>query len=61
MEIWLEAERELVDRGAIPPAPPSLPKGPRAPGAADEIDEFKISRRLDDFGERPARSVTALG
>jgi hypothetical protein len=61
MEIWLEAERELLAQQLIPASPPSTPRTSSARVAADEIDEDKMLRRLDTFGESPARSVTALG
>lgn len=61
MDIWIEAERELVVKGVIPPSPPATEHQPRDRMAADEIDEVKMLRRLNDFGEVEARSVTALG
>lgn len=53
VEIWLEAERDLANRGLIPSAPPTTEH-------ADDIDEDELADRLGDFGEAPTRSSTAL-
>ncbi len=55
VEIWLDAERELVREGAIPPAPP-----PRRKLAADEIDERELSDRLNDITGSASGATTSL-
>ncbi|ACB73651.1 DUF2934 domain-containing protein [Opitutus terrae] len=62
VEIWLQAERDLVASGAIPASPPPpLPRSARRTKvAADEIDERELADRLDAFGDRGARSPTSL-
>jgi hypothetical protein len=60
VEVWLEAERDLVARGVIPSAPPPAPRsGRRAKVAADEIDERALSERLSGFGGSDSRSPTS--
>jgi len=62
LEIWLDAERELVASGTIPSSPPPTPKpAKKKASATDDIDEFKVLERLNDFGEHSARSATSLG
>ena len=53
MDDWLEAERQLRREQT------AAPRGNRS-GAADEIDENKLSDRLDDFGEPETRSYTSV-
>lgn len=68
VEIWLEAERELVSAGKIPPAPPAA----AAPttGAAKttrgrrktsgHINPEEVREHIDTYGQPPARSPTAI-
>ena len=59
VEIWLQAERELVERGAIPSAPPTdLPLRRRR--VRDDINENELGDRLADFGEPAERSPTSV-
>ncbi len=64
VEIWLEAERDLVGRGVVRPAPPepATPRRAQRRGqvAADEIDERELADRLADFGPGADRSATSL-
>jgi hypothetical protein len=60
VEIWLEAERDLVGRGLIPSAPPATAVGgSRTRMAADEIDERELSDRLSRIGGPGSRSPTS--
>jgi hypothetical protein len=60
VEVWLEAERDLVARGLIPSAPPPASRsGRRTKVAADEIDERALSDRLAGFGGSDSRSPTS--
>lgn len=61
VQIWLQAERELLHDGLIPPAPPPSPDNlRRGRAAADEIDEDRLANRLDAFGRTGARSATTI-
>ena len=57
VEIWLEAERDLVSQGKIPTSPPSEPV--REANATD-INENEVLDRLDAFAEPPPRSATSV-
>jgi len=62
VEIWLEAERQLLTEAA--PTPPLVSAKParqrRRQEAADEIKPAEVNERLDDFGEPPRRSATSV-
>jgi hypothetical protein len=61
VEIWLQAERELLNDGLIPPAPPPRFDHLRTGrAAADDIDERQLEDRLDDFGTEGPRSATTI-
>lgn len=57
VEIWLQAERDLVERGRVPGAPPSKR---RTKVAADEIDQGELARRLRGSPDSGSRSATAV-
>lgn len=63
LDIWLEAEREIVDRYKV------IEQGHKRTDsvkhrtssvAADEIDETQLSERLSDFGDPGRRSPTSV-
>lgn len=61
VEIWLEAERDLVQRGLIPGAPKATARSTRrVKVAADQIDQNELADRLSKVGDPGARSTTAL-
>ncbi len=57
VEIWLEAERDLVSQEKIPSAPPAEPQ--RRSDAA-EIDTEEVMEQLDALSAPPTRSATTV-
>lgn len=57
VEIWLEAERDLVSQDKIPSAPPAEPKVRRE---GDEIDAEEVMERLDALATPTSRSPTSV-
>ncbi len=57
VEIWLEAEQDLVSQDKIPAAPPAEPKHR---GERDEIDGEEVQEQLDALATPPARSATSV-
>ncbi len=62
VEIWLEAERQLV--AETPPAATVVSTKPtrarRRAVTADPIKPEEVNERLDDFGEPSRRSATSV-
>ncbi len=57
VEIWLEAEQDLVSQGKIPSAPPAEPKRSQRSTA---IAQDEVLERLDALAEPPPRSPTSV-
>lgn len=57
VEIWLEAEQDLVSQGKIPASPPAEPK---RRGESEDIDSEDVIEQLDALAEPPARSATSV-
>lgn len=57
VEIWLEAEQDLVSENKIPASPPAEP---RRRGDADDLDGEDAIEQLDALAEPPARSATTV-
>ena len=62
LDIWLEAEREILPRyQALERSQSLLPTHrPKKSAAADEIDESELADRLSDFGDPGRRSPTSV-
>jgi len=61
LDIWLEAEREIVTRYDTIERTQNASATPRkGTVAADEIDETELSERLGDFGDPGRRSATSV-
>lgn len=60
VEIWLEAERQLINERNYTHATGNTQKRRDRSNAADTIDEEKLDNRLNDFGEPASRSPTSL-
>lgn len=61
VEIWIQAERELLHDGLIPPAPPPRQQNAiRGKMAADDIDVGQLQSRLNEFGSASVRSPTSV-
>lgn len=63
LDIWLEAEREIVPRYQALERNQRASASPQPPAssvAADEIDEVELTDRLADFGDAGRRSPTSV-
>jgi hypothetical protein len=62
LDIWLEAEREILSRYQALERSQSVlsTTRPKKSGTADEIDESKLADRLSDFGDPGRRSPTSV-